>query len=150
MGERWVRGAVIATGILIGVAGGAEIIRTFPRSIEPVKTPGGLWVSPKDGETTGSSVHFDARAYPNPRHIGPEIREVKFTVSWDGRLGAWIVACTVVKPVQEDRYKCDWDPSKEPEEVPQGKLKVSFDVFDSKGNVNEAPNGVRTINYQQK
>ncbi len=149
MTERF-RGAILAavlTGAVGGVAGIA-VDRTFFRSAESVKTPGGLWVSPKEGETTGYRVHFDADAYPTRRNIDPDVKEVDFTVSWEGRPGPWIVACKIQKTSLVGQYSCDWDPSKEKEKVPQGKLNISFDVFDSKGNVNQAPNGTRTITYQ--
>ena len=39
-----------------------------------------------------------------------------------------------------DRYECDWNLANA--NVPNGVVKVSFDVYDTKGNVNLAPNGI--------
>lgn len=150
MTEKYIRAAILGTVFGTGVFVGIAIDKTFLNGTSPesTKTPGGLWVSPKAGETTGSPVHFDARAYPTRRNVDPNVEKVNFTVSWEGRPGPWIVACRVDKPIEIDHYRCDWDPSKSQEKVPQGKLNISFDVYDSKGNANLAPNGTRTITHQ--
>lgn len=136
--------------VLIGAAAATAADRLIIHQIEQnPKTPGGLWVSPKEGESV-KIVHFEARAYPTRRNIDPDVKLVEFTVSWEGKPGPWVVACREEKPKSDDHYACDWDPKKSTEIVPNGKLNVSFDVFDAKGNVNQSPNGIHSIIYQSK
>ena len=108
--------------------------------------PGGLWISPVNGDTVAGPIHFAARAYPSSPS-DPPIAFVNFTVSWEGRAGPWLVACRVDRPSDGDVYACDWNPAAA--KVPAGPLHLSFDVYDQakKPNANLAPNGTRAINY---
>ncbi len=53
-------------------------IPVAPTTTPAVLPPGGLWISPNDGQTFTSAVHFAAHAYPTNAG-GPPIREVDFT-----------------------------------------------------------------------
>lgn len=108
--------------------------------------PGGIWLSPSDGETVTGPLHFAARAYAGHRD-DPAIAFVEFTVSWDGRRGPWLVACHVSKPQQGDLYQCTWNPAQS--HAPAGELQISFDVYDQAKprDVDEAPNGVHSVRY---
>jgi hypothetical protein len=112
--------------------------------------PGGLWIFPTEGQIY-STVHFSAHACPAnstcPASSSSGIDHVNFTAWWPAMGNSpWFIACQVHTPSQygvyNDVYQCDWDLS----QVPPGSIvKVSFDVYDSTGNVNLAPNGVHTI-----
>lgn len=105
--------------------------------------PGGLWISPADGQTVGDVIHFAAHAYPT--HPGdPSIDHVNFTISWQGA-PSWKVACKVSPPTTGDIYSCDANLKQLG--VPYGQIQVSFDVYDQAGNVKSAPNGVHTLIY---
>jgi probable HAF family extracellular repeat protein len=104
----------------------------------PVK-PGGLWIGPNDGDTFTNSVHFAAHAYPtNPGD--PPIKEVDFTALYNG---SWAKVCQLFSPTHADVYECDWHFAG----APAGPIQVSFDVYDTAGNQNPAPNGIHTIIY---
>jgi hypothetical protein len=106
--------------------------------------PGGVWLSPTNGDTVNGSVQFAARAYPTSPG-DPAIAYVQFTVSWDGRPGPWLVACHVTRPSHDDVYTCSWDPAAAG--APAGPLRISFDVVDraTPPHVGAAPNGVHTL-----
>ena len=67
---------------------------------------------------------------------------MNFTVSWPGEHGEWQVACTATTPAHgtSDTYTCAWNRSQA--QAPDGPIQVSFDVYDVRGNVNDAPNGL--------
>lgn len=103
--------------------------------------PGGLWVNPANGQIVHGIMHFAAQAYStNPGD--PVVNHVNFTVSWGGR---WQVACIAYPPANGNIFACDANLSRL--DAPVGQIKVSFDVYDQKGNVNFAPNGEHTISY---
>ena len=110
--------------------------------------PGGVWLSPPNGTIARGPIQRAARAYPTRPGDSP-IAHVVFTVSWEGRAGAWLIGCRLSDPMPlgsyDDVYQCDWDP--EAAGAPAGRLRVSFDVYDLEGNANNAPNGVRSITY---
>ena len=103
--------------------------------------PGGTWISPQSPNqftARGNIFYFAAHAYPT--HAGdPKIARVNFTATWPG--ANWRVACssTQIAPGTSDWYECNWNIAKAG--VPNGPLTVSFDVYDTSGNVNYAPNG---------
>lgn len=105
--------------------------------------PGGVWISPVDGQTVGDVLHLAAHAYPT--HSGdPLIDHVNFTIGWQG-ISSWKVACKVSPPATGDTYSCDANFKQLG--APYGQVQVSFDVYDQAGNVNLAPNGVHTLTY---
>lgn len=46
-----------------------------------------------------------------------------------------------------DEYTCDWNLAAA--HVPNGTIRVSFDVYDAKGNYNMAPNGIHEGSVQR-
>ena len=104
--------------------------------------PGGVWISPINGEIAEDIISFAAFAYPT-HSDDPPIAYVNFTVGWHGY---WQVASTI--------YPSDNSPVFSSEvklgnlHLPAGKIQISFDVYDQKGNMNLAPNGVHTVLYQ--
>jgi hypothetical protein len=111
--------------------------------------PGGRWLIPSQNFLVrDDTLHFAALAYPS--HTGdPPIAFVNFTISWLAPTGDWRIACTATTPVAgtSDRYECDWNLAGS--SVPNGVMKVSFDVYDAKGNVNMAPNGIHEGSVQR-
>ena len=108
----------------------------------PVRiVPGGLWISPLNGQTINDVIHFGAHAYPTNRG-DPPIDHVTFTVGW---YGSWRIACTVYPNHIDDTYTCNVSPKQLG--APGGPIQVSFDVYDKMGNVNKAPNGEHAIIY---
>ena len=103
--------------------------------------PGGLWISPMNGQAVNDVIHFGAHAYPTNRG-DPPIDHVNFTVGW---YGSWRIACTVYANHIDDTYKCNV--SLNQLAAPAGPVLVSFDVYDKMGNLNKAPNGEHTIIY---
>lgn len=141
----------IAVAIVAGRhSGNAATSPAAGRATAPAATvllPGGLWLSPTDGDTFHGPITFAARAYP-AAPTDPAIAMVLFTVSWPGRAGPWLIACRVSAPAAADRYECRWDPAAAG--VPAGPLRVSFDVYDQTTpvpRVHLAPHGTRTISY---
>jgi len=105
--------------------------------------PGGMWISPNNGDTVRDPVYFAAHAYPtNPGD--PPIDHVNFTVNAQGN---WVVACMVTVPTSGDMYSCTVNLQQLG--VAYGQIQVSFDVYDQAGNVNFAPNGVHMLTYAQ-
>jgi hypothetical protein len=91
---------------------------------------------------TQPPLHFATHAYPtNPGD--PPIDHVNFTATWPG--AGWRVVCTVSQPSHDDVYECDWNL----DGVPNGSLTVSFDVYDTEGNYNLAPNGTHQGTVQR-
>lgn len=143
--------AVTAGAIVAGRrSGNAAPSAAAGRATAPAATalpPGGLWLSPADGDTVHGPITFAARAYP-AGPTDPAIAMVLFTVSWPGRPGPWLIACRVAAPAAADRYECRRDPAAAG--VPAGPLRISFDVYDRSTpvpRVHLAPHGTRTISY---
>ena len=112
-----------------------------PQAKPPIK-PGGLWVNPANRQIVHGVMHFAAHAYPT--NFGdPAIDHVNFTVTWPG--GHWQVACVAYPPAIEDIFRCDV--SLHQLGAPDGRVTVSFDVYDRDGNTNFAPNGEHMIMY---
>ena len=140
--------ALVTSGILtLAACGGGG------STSEKVK-PGGEWVTPQEGQQFSATLPIDVRAYPTRRYSDPDIQHVDVTASWEGRPGSWLVICTTnPKPSEQpltqkgDHYRCDWDPKKAAESVPAGQVHMTFNVFDKKNNVNEAPHGQRNVTY---
>lgn len=140
------RALVLATVGLASAAALAAALTSWvanDRERSQPTRPGGIWVSPRAEQGFTTTVPFAARAYPSAR-TDPPIEAVEFTVSWEGRPGPWIVACRVTAPSANDVYECAFDGIAAI--VPTGKAQVSFDVYDSAGNVNRAPHGTRIVN----
>jgi hypothetical protein len=114
--------------------------------------PGGLWIAPASGAMiSGTTLHFAAHAYPT--HPGdPPIDHVNFTIWWPAlgpQSGPWKLACPAFSPGGDlsigasDVYACDADLAALG--APPGSLLVSFDVYDTAGDRNLAPNGEHRI-----
>ena len=104
--------------------------------------PGGLWVSPTNGQIVRSIINFAAKAYPtNPGD--PPINHVNFTMNWKG--GGWRIACTTYPPVIEDLFTCTANLTTF--SAPPGTIQISFDVYDQGGHIDFAPNGVHKVIY---
>jgi hypothetical protein len=108
-------------------------------TITPI--PGGTWINPGNQfVVTGTTLHFAAHAYPT-NSGDPKIDHVNFTATWPG--AAWRVACAVSQPSHDNVFECDWNLAQA--WVPNGgsgALTVSFDVYDTSGDYNLAPNGL--------
>jgi len=135
--------AIVVVFTLVG-------LRPWQRRHQPAAAhsplPGGLWITPTDGDVIAGPIHSAARAY-RTNTTDPAIAFVQFTVSWEGRPGPWLVACRVVLPTRDDVYQCVFDPSAAGS--PPGLLHLSFDVYDqaTPPHINFAPHGVRSIRY---
>ncbi len=106
--------------------------------------PGGMWLTPDDGQTVGTMLHFAAHAFPtNP--TDPPIEYVKFTIRSGGH---WSVACIATPPKNSDIFSCTAD-LLQLRTIP-GNIEISFDVYDHKGNYHLAPNGTRHLHYTQQ
>jgi transcriptional regulator with XRE-family HTH domain len=141
-------GLVVLTGIVIFSGKYVTIWVSegmpFGHSIYAVPVrivPGGLWISPLNGQIINDVIHFAAHAYPTNRG-DPPIDHVNFTMGWNG---SWRIACTVYPNHIDDTYQCNV--SLKQLDAPAGPIQVSFDVYDKMGNVNKAPNGEHTIIY---
>lgn len=112
----------------------------IPTLANPSIEPGGVWISPQDGETiTDGLIHFAAHAYPTSPS-DPPIDHVNFTLNTDGN---WQIVCTVsAQQASGDVYVCDVQTADL-----AGTVQVSFDVYDQAGSANLAPNGVHTLTF---
>lgn len=112
-----------------------------PTSPAP-NAPGGKWITPAPRfVVTGDTLRFAARAYPsNPN--APPVAAVFFTATWQSPDGGWRIACraSAITPGTPDTYECEWSLTPN---VPNGPISVSFDVYDTSGNVRNAPNDLR-------
>ena len=110
--------------------------------------PGGTWIEPNDNFVVGERrLKLAARVSDNPGGSG--IARVHFTAWWPGVDDAvWYVICADIepKPGTNDVYECEWDLTW----VPNGQVRVSFDVYDKAGNKNLAPNGVHKGTFQKE
>lgn len=106
--------------------------------------PGGVW---SELTLVGDTLMLQARAYPS--NAGdPPIERVEFTLWWPelgARQGPWTLACEDTTASNGDNYSCTANLGNLG--VPPGDLDVSFDVYDTNGNYQLAPNGVRTVDY---
>jgi hypothetical protein len=111
--------------------------------------PGGMWISPDDGSEQLGTIHAAVHAYPS-KAGDPAVDHVSFTVWWPAlgpKTGQWATACSVTQPTSGDEYDCDIDPGSLG--APTGQLWLSFDVYDSSGASNLAPNGERSVDWSQ-
>ncbi len=124
---------------LVGLLGGIGYQRTQHATSHRVVI-GGVWLSPAPGFTIhDDTLHLAARAYA-ASPSDPPVRVVDFTIAWPG--AEWQIACAVRSPLSgtTDQYACDWDMAAH--HVPIGPIMVSFDVYDTRGTHNDAPNGI--------
>lgn len=135
----------IVTGILLLSLWRSQAIPFAPFTPRPptwpTVLPGGLWISPLDGQSYRGTVHFEARAYPSAIS-SPSIKYVNFTAKWEG---GWRIVCTVHAPVVADLYSCNVNLGQHG--APAGSIRISFDVYDQAGTIHSAPNGEHTILY---
>jgi len=125
--------------ILILVIVGMGILTNYVTS-----KPGGAWISPT-GNNVSDVISFAAYAYPT-RPGDPAIDHVNFTIYWQGvDPRQWIIACVARKPIRDDIYACTAN-LRQLGALP-GTIKISFDVYDRKGNKNLAPNGEHVVLY---
>jgi hypothetical protein len=128
--------ATSAAALLVGAGAGYAAAQrpTYEVDIRP----GGVWISPENGQHISGNVHLEAQAYPT-KPKDPPVAFVNFTAEING---TWQTVCRVTPPppTEVPKFGCDWiPPSTDPE------IKLSFDVYDAKKNVNEQPHGPRTI-----
>lgn len=130
--------------VIVGVV--ALGMSSVPHASRGAVVPGGLWISPPSQFTAyTSTLDFSAHAYPtNPGD--PAIDHVNFTFTASSN--PWAIACSVGAPTAgtTDVYGCAWQI---PARVPNGPVTISFDVYDSAGNANLAPNGERQGTIQR-
>ncbi len=119
------------------------------------KNVGGVWgKAPDDGETiTNPNLDITLYAYPAPN--SPKVWYVNVTGYWPGAVSndpnnqvGWPILCKLEKPVTENLYECKVN--LENLNVPPGKVTISFDVYNTVGGRNLAPNGTKTFNYLPK
>ncbi len=136
-------GAFILSGkyVTIWVSNGVTFSRILYTAVPVRVVPGGLWISPMNGQAINDIIHFAAHAYPTNRG-DPVIDHVNFTAGWNG---TWRIACVVYPNHIDDTFQCNV--SLKRLGAPAGSIQVSFDVYDKMGNVNKAPNGEHTIIY---
>jgi transcriptional regulator with XRE-family HTH domain len=139
------RVALAILWLLVVVAGVFGLSRLIAPPVRAHIVPGGSWISPMNGQTISGIVHFAAYAYPT--NLGdPAIDHVNFTMWWQGvDPRKWVIACALRVQSSKDIYSCDVNLAKLG--AVAGPIKISFDVYDRKGNSDLAPNGVHTITY---
>ena len=135
---------VIAAGALIRRQSDvrAATPTNTPIATLPHIVPGGKWIYPGPSFSIQSDqIRIAARAYTTTP-TDPPIAFVNFTANVLGLEGGWRTACriTTVQPGTDDTYECIWQL---PASVPNGPITLSFDVYDTQGNQNQAPNGVQ-------
>ncbi len=146
-GRRW-RWIVVSLCLvaLIAFLGAIGAQRT-PHIASQQVVIGGVWLSPAQGFVIrDDALHLAARAYAaSPGD--PPVGVVNFTIVWPG--AAWQIACSITMPLTgtTDQYACDWDVAAH--HVPTGPMTVSFDVYDTRGNHNDAPNGLHEGRVQR-
>ncbi len=136
-------GAFILSGkfVTIWVSNGITFSRVSNTTVLVRIVPGGLWISPMNGQTINDIIHFAAHAFPTNRG-DPVIDHVNFTAGWNG---TWRIACVVYPNHVDDTFQCNV--SLKRLGAAAGHIQVSFDVYDKMGNVNKAPSGEHTIIY---
>src|SRR5258708_36675940 len=65
--------------------------------------PGGLWISPMNGQTINDIIHFAAHAFPTNRGDSV-IDHVNFTAGWNG---TWRIACVVYPNHTDATFQCN-------------------------------------------
>lgn len=121
--------------------GGNKIGRVNIAHPAPVK-PTGKWIT-KTGFNVAVGKSFTIQASAYPTHSGdPAIAHVNFTATWPGH--GWVDLCgNVTAHTAQNVYSCSTDFTKLNGNipVPEGSITVTFNVTDTKGNVNNSPNG---------
>jgi hypothetical protein len=102
--------------------------------------PGGLWNSPANGASLSGNVNFSAQAYPT-NSTDPAISYVAFTANIGG---TWKTLCTPSSH-SGSTYTCSVNLASFG--AGNSSYTISFDVYDTAGRVNYAPNGTRNITY---
>lgn len=105
--------------------------------------PGGWWSRPVEGQTVHDELHLIAYAYPSTP-VSPAIAYVNFTMRWPGN-DPWITVCHLTDHTATNIFQCRVNLHKIG--APAGQIGVSFDVYDQRGNVRRAPNGIHHILY---
>lgn len=133
--------------------------QTTTASTQVQVKPGGVWLGPclngpvssnYDGKQCdgGAKVYgpitFSVLAYPTHTDIDPKISHVNFTAQING---SWITPpqCKNLTASVNGVYSCAWDPQNRIAEGTQ--IVVSFDVYDTNGNVNQSPNGEHILTW---
>jgi transcriptional regulator with XRE-family HTH domain len=135
--------APLAQRMAIPIPNLAGITMPIDKNLTIVVKPGGLWISPKQGEIVKDVIHFAAHAYPT--NIGdPMVDHVNFTMKLPD-YGSWQISCTAHAYPDTDIFACDT--SLAGFHAGRGLVVISFDVYDVAGNHRLAPHGERTIMY---
>lgn len=140
-----------STSATVTVGGGsdclvwvAQVLSISGSSAPTVDTlkPGGTWITPNQNASPHNGrFHLAAHAYDNEGGSG--VAKVIFTAFYSGR---WHTIGDVSKPNPgTDVYESWWNI---PKDIPDGRLIVSFDVYDKAEleNLKKAPNGIRVVN----
>lgn len=106
--------------------------------------PGGWWVMPITNQHVGDVLLFEAYAYPGVP-TAPPIAYIDFTMRWYKAGTAWFTACHLTQHTSNNMFACTVHFHSLG--APPGPILISFDVYDTMGNVRNAPNGVHRIYY---
>ena len=110
-------------------------IRTFFST--PI-LPGGWWIMPVTNQHIHTTLLFEAYAYPSAS-TEPTIAYVEFTMRWYEPGTAWFTACHLTQHTSNNIFACTVNLHSL--RAPPGPVLISFNVYDTKGNVRDAPNG---------
>lgn len=112
--------------------------------------PGGMWITPADGQRVHGTLHLAAFAYPGALGA-PAVAYVDFTMEWVGSY-KWLTGCHLTRPTHGDVFQCEVNLQQQEQialadtvNMRFDTVNVSFNVYDVLHNVNKAPNGVRTV-----
>lgn len=139
-GTRWLTGQLDEIKFYNRALSDAEIAKEYAAA-HPAPTA--VWISPARNNMTihGDTLALAARA--QSAHHGALIDHVNFTARWQG--SRWRAVCTVHRHRQSTLYACkpSWNLSRA--HVPNGRLTLSFDVYDVQGRGTSNPSGYRTV-----
>lgn len=116
-------------------------IRTFFSNPIP---PGGWWIMPVTNQHIHSNLLLEAYAYPGAL-TEPVIAYVDFTMRWYEPGTVWFTACHLTQHTSNNIFVCTVNLHSL--RAPPGPVLISFNVYDTMGNVRDAPNGVHRIYY---
>ncbi len=143
--------AAAATGSAILTACGVG--RRLPESTSVPDKVGGVWGKLPSGTITNPNMDIEVYAY-KAQSGDPEVSYVNITGYWPGAKSpdpdnpnAWPILCKLDKP-KEGTNEYDCKINLDDLGVPPGGFTLSFDVYNTKGDENLAPNGTKEFNYK--
>ncbi len=106
---------------------------------------GGVWISPTKGQVVHTIVTFAAYAAP-AKPTDPKIDHVNFTAWWPGvNPNHWVILCTAFSHNTQNVFSCKSNLALLA--APAGNIHISFDVYNSQGNVRYSPDNEFDIVY---